>query len=685
MNRYAKLFPWIVLGLFSLWAVGKMMPKKEIYKDFNLTQFGSIPVLDGGRLKPLDSVARTNMLFISGRSEFEDLDGNMQPAILWLLEVFAAGDPNVTPGCDYKVFRIDNEQLLGELGLEYRPGSYRYSWNELRKAADRFDKVFIAAQAKEEKKDRGEKVPEEVRDIFHGKVIELGRRLRAYERLASRDNLTVVPKEKGSETWLTLAEVDQLAGQSFAEEARQQASKELIADLQARGMDPNEMTPGIQAAVMRDLERRTKQRIKTLGARERKSVCESASAFGDILSNFKANKPAAFAEAISSYKADYVYPLNPSIRDTSKFEQEFNYAAPFYYAAFFYIFAGICGALSWLGWSEPFRRAGVGLALAALVLTVAGLLGRMYIMGRPLVFVTNLYSSALLIGAGAVGACLYLEKLFRNGVGLVVGTTIGAVTVKIAHHLSTDGNDTLGQLVAVLDTNFWLASHVTTVTLGYAATYIAGFLGVTYILWGLFFTTLTKEKHIAVGNMIYGITCFATMLSFVGTVLGGIWADQSWGRFWGWDPKENGAVLIVIWNSLILHARWGGMVKQRGMAMLAVVGIMVTTWSWFGTNQLGVGLHNYGFNKSLADGCRWTWILSMMVIAIGAIPLRYWRSFSGTGEPRSESPAIPVSVPLNAPTLPVTAQAAPTVVAPAPNVTSGNQPKPDKGKRGKKR
>ena len=77
-------------------------------------------------------------------------------------------------------------------------------------------------------------------------------------------------------------------------------------------------------------------------------------------------------------------------------------------------------------------------------------------------------------------------------------------------------------------------------------------------------------------KMIYGVVCFATLLSFVGTVLGGIWADQSWGRFWGWDPKENGALLIVIWNALILHARWGGLVKQRGMAVLAVVGNIVT-------------------------------------------------------------------------------------------------------------
>ena len=90
--------------------------------------------------------------------------------------------------------------------------------------------------------------------------------------------------------------------------------------------------------------------------------------------------------------------------------------------------------------------------------------------------------------------------------------------------------------------------------------------------------------------MVYGIVCFATLFSFVGTILGGIWADQSWGRFWGWDPKENGALLIVIWNAIILHARWGGLVRERGLMDLAVFGNIVTSFSWFGVNMLGVGL-----------------------------------------------------------------------------------------------
>jgi cytochrome c biogenesis factor len=125
--------------------------------------------------------------------------------------------------------------------------------------------------------------------------------------------------------------------------------------------------------------------------------------------------------------------------------------------------------------------------------------------------------------------------------------------------------------------------------------------------------------------MMYGIICFATLFSFVGTILGGIWADQSWGRFWGWDPKENGALLIVLWNALILHARWGGLVRERGLAVMSVFGNVVCSLSWFGVNMLGVGLHSYGFMDQ-ALGALLTFIASQLAImALGVLPQKYWR------------------------------------------------------------
>jgi cytochrome c biogenesis factor len=146
-------------------------------------------------------------------------------------------------------------------------------------------------------------------------------------------------------------------------------------------------------------------------------------------------------------------------------------------------------------------------------------------------------------------------------------------------------------------------------------------------------TKLRRETNgEGIARMVYGIVCFATLFSLVGTVLGGIWADQSWGRFWGWDPKENGALIIVIWNAIILHARWGGLVKQRGLMGLAIFGNIVTSWSWFGTNMLGVGLHSYGF---MDEAFNWLMVFvgsQLALIALAQLPLAKWKSFSG-GKP----------------------------------------------------
>jgi ABC-type transport system involved in cytochrome c biogenesis permease subunit len=214
------------------------------------------------------------------------------------------------------------------------------------------------------------------------------------------------------------------------------------------------------------------------------------------------------------------------------------------------------------------------------------------------------------------------------------------------------------------------------VTLGYASTFVAGLLGIIYILLGVFTPLLSQkltprsaatlsivsglaggpvsgiqtarrlsqevgktEIGSALAKMAYGILCFATLFSFVGTVLGGIWADQSWGRFWGWDPKENGALIIVLWNAMILHARWGGIVRERGIMNLAVFGNVVTSFSWFGVNMLGIGLHSYGFMDAAFN-----WLMlfvgsQVVIIALGLLPRNLWRSF------RANSPALPDAPP----------------------------------------
>ena len=351
---------------------------------------------------------------------------------------------------------------------------------------------------------------------------------------------------------------------------------------------------------------------------------------------------------------------------------------PFYQGMIFYVAAFLLVIASWLMLPKELRMAAFLVLLLAFAVHTFGMVSRMWLQGRPPV--TNLYSSAILVGWGAVAMAMALEAFFRYGIALACACVAGFVTLVIAHHLGANG-DTLEMMTAVLDSNIWLATHVVVITLGYSAMFLAGVLAVVYVVLDLLTSNLDRARLVKRGviilapvlvvlmgawiankvcpassresceqvfsfmksisygtvavvvitfglvisldlvglrrlllanqgkefagnlarifsRMVYGIICFATLFSFVGTVLGGIWADQSWGRFWGWDPKENGALLIVLWCALILHARWGGFIRQRGLMAMAICGNAITAFSWFGVNMLGVGLHSYGFMDS---------------------------------------------------------------------------------------
>jgi ABC-type transport system involved in cytochrome c biogenesis permease subunit len=247
---------------------------------------------------------------------------------------------------------------------------------------------------------------------------------------------------------------------------------------------------------------------------------------------------------------------------------------------------------SWLLRRALLQRVAFGLLAAGAIVHTAGLVARIVLQGRPPV--TNLYSSAVFVGWAAVIFGIVLERVHRRGLATAVAAASGFASLIVAHHLTGSG-DTMEMMRAVLDSNFWLATHVVTITLGYSATFLAGALSVFYVGRRHLLPSGDPATDRALVAMTYGVLCFALLFSFVGTVLGGIWADQSWGRFWGWDPKENGALLIVLWNALVLHARWAGYARQKGIAAMAIFGNVITSLSWFGVNMLGVGLHSYGF------------------------------------------------------------------------------------------
>jgi ABC-type transport system involved in cytochrome c biogenesis permease subunit len=348
---------------------------------------------------------------------------------------------------------------------------------------------------------------------------------------------------------------------------------------------------------------------------------------------YHAGDAAAFNQQVA-FLRDWFGKEQPRAVTRSAYEFFFNHADPFTHSMTLYVLSFLLACFSWLGWNRPLNRTAFYLLLLALAVHTFGLGSRMYLQERPPV--TNLYSSAIFIGWGAVIVALILERIFRDGIGAACAGAIGFVTLIIAHHLAGSG-DTLEMLQAVLDTNIWLATHVVVVTTGYAAMFLAGMLAMIYIIRGLFTRSLKKPIADSLSRMTYGVVCFATLFSFVGTVLGGIWADQSWGRFWGWDPKENGAVLIVLWCAIILHARWGGFIRQRGLMIMAIFGNIVTSFSWFGVNMLGVGLHSYGFmDKAFPWLCAFV-ASQLALMAAAAMPLGRWRSFRTATAPHRKT------------------------------------------------
>ena len=305
-------------------------------------------------------------------------------------------------------------------------------------------------------------------------------------------------------------------------------------------------------------------------------------------------------------------------------EAWFGRMQPFYWLLIAYAITVLMVFASWLTSSENLRAWSYRLLVACFVLHTLALGYRMWLHGRPPV--TNLYSSGIFVAWGAVALGIMLERVWKNGIGAAATGITGFVSLIVAHNLGLSGEDNLESVRAVLDSNFWLATHVTIVTLGYSATFVAGLLGALHLALRAFKKDYNWGDSVA--RAAYGILAFAVLASFIGTMLGGIWADQSWGRFWGWDPKENGAILIVIWCAICLHARWGGLVRREGLMQLLVFGNIVTAWSWFGTNLLGVGLHSYGFTET---GSFWLYYVfcpsQLALIALGWLPDRSKSAF----------------------------------------------------------
>lgn len=601
---------WIAYGIpavalaigLAMIAVG-LTPRKPKDGAIDLSRFGEIPVISQGRAKPLDTLARHSLLATASRETFKDANDKTQPAIRWLMDLLT----NREAVLDHRTFQIANLEVQQLLGLEPRE-HFRYAPAEFLPKLKQLTEEAEAARAK----------PAEQLSVKERKILELERKLGILDLLFQ--SFTMPPIR---------TDADHLAQDLLG---AVQAQQRLLSRHPALAIPPMESAmekPEDQRSPLDSAEWETyaNAAVKDIIKSQFKSETRNPAyeKFEAILAAYREKDAKAFDAAIDDYMAYLKAGDFPGLDlQKTQFEAFYNRFAPFFLSRWLYVFAFVLAALGWLMLPQTFTRSAVWLTLLILVLHTFALAGRIYISGRPPV--TNLYSSAVFIGWGGAVLALILERIFRNGLGVIVATAAGFLSLGVAEHLASDGSDTFTVLQAVLDTQFWLSTHVVCITLGYSTTYLAGLLGLLYVGLGVC-TPLLKDKLARdLVRMIYGTLCFSIFFSFVGTVLGGLWADDSWGRFWGWDPKENGALIIVLWNALCLHARWDGMAKDRGLALLAIAGNIAVSWSWFGVNELGVGLHSYGFREGLLLWLGVFVLSQLVVIGVGCIPRKYWLS-----------------------------------------------------------
>jgi cytochrome c-type biogenesis protein CcsB len=229
---------------------------------------------------------------------------------------------------------------------------------------------------------------------------------------------------------------------------------------------------------------------------------------------------------------------------------------------------------------------------AGFALTTYGMVLRTLVAGRAPV--TNMYETVVFAAWGAVLLALLFELRSRTRVVTACASGLAVIALILADNVPImDGSIT--PLVPVLRDNTWLTLHVLTITLGYAAFLLA--LGLGHVNLGVFLFAPQRASLLkSLTQFLYRSLQVGTLFLAVGTLLGGVWASYSWGRFWGWDPKETWALIALLGYVALLHGRLLGWIRDFGLAVGSILGFLLVLMAWYGVNfVLGTGLHSYGF------------------------------------------------------------------------------------------
>lgn len=243
--------------------------------------------------------------------------------------------------------------------------------------------------------------------------------------------------------------------------------------------------------------------------------------------------------------------------------------------------------------SQKFQLLGTISLICAFVIHTMMLVMRCYILQRPPV--SNMFETVIYVPWVTVVMGFLLYYFFRQRFILISTALIPSLLLLILQ--ATDLNAGLENPQAVLDSQYWLIIHVLLVVGSYGAFILCGILGHFY-LGSYFFNHYETTRKQFIAKCILQTMYIGVAMLVPGTILGGVWAAESWGRFWDWDPKESWAFISICTYLIWIHSFRFGRIQNFGLAVGSIIGFQIITFTWYGVNYiLGTGLHTYGFGN----------------------------------------------------------------------------------------
>ena len=264
------------------------------------------------------------------------------------------------------------------------------------------------------------------------------------------------------------------------------------------------------------------------------------------------------------------------------------------------------------------QNVGVAVALLGIAFHGAGIAMRCMIAGRPPV--TNMYESIIWVSFAVSFFGMIFFARYRARMYLLAALPVTLIALLLVHQMPIAMPSSIDPLVPVLRDNFWLTVHVLTITLSYAAFALAMGFG-HILLWRYARNPVAARADAPMHFWLYRVLQLGVLLLAAGTILGGVWANYSWGRFWGWDPKETWALIALLCYILALHGRLAGWWTRFGLAVASVVCFLAVLMAWYGVNfVLGKGLHSYGFGIGGE-----TYVATFIVLDLLFVAFAIWR------------------------------------------------------------